>query len=82
MYRVYRPRGLYLEALISKVALFVCMSVCHINYKLLQNCQYLTECPSFAFGTDGAHDPSVLASPLGPMAHAVTFFLDLTKEDS
>ena len=71
MYRVYRPRGLYLEALISKVALCVCMCV-----------QTQTECPSFAFRTDGARGPSVLASPLGPMAHAVPCFLGLTKEDS
>ena len=27
-------------------------------------------CPSFAFGTDGACGLCVLASPLGPMAHA------------
>ena len=32
------------------------------------------EYPSFAFGTDGARGPCVLASPLGPMAHAVPFF--------
>ena len=29
------------------------------------------EYPSFAFGTDGARGPCVLASPLGPMVHAV-----------
>ena len=29
-----------------------------------------TECPSFPVGTDDARDPSVLASPLGLMAHA------------
>ena len=27
------------------------------------------ECPSFAFGTDGACGSNVLASPLGQMAH-------------
>ena len=29
------------------------------------------EYPSFAFGTDGARGPYILALPLGPMAHAV-----------
>ena len=55
------------------------------------------EYPSFAFGTDGARGPCVLASPLGPMAHAFPYvlalalgpmshavpcLLDLTKDDS
>ena len=37
------------------------------------------ECPSFAFGTDGARGLCVLASPLGPMAHAVPCLLGLTR---
>ena len=40
------------------------------------------ECPSFAFGTDGARRPNVLASPLTPMAHAFTCLLALTNKDS
>ena len=28
-------------------------------------------CPSFTFGIDDARGPCVLASPLGPKAHAV-----------
>ena len=37
------------------------------------------ECPSFAFGTDAAHTPSVLASPLGLMVHTVPRILGLTR---
>ena len=33
--------------------------------------QRQSEYPSFAFGTDGARSPCVLASPLGLMAHKV-----------
>ena len=44
--------------------------------------QRQSECPSFTIGTDGAHVPCVLVSPLGPMAHTVPCFLGLTKEDS
>ena len=78
MYLVYRPHSPYLEALISKVALCVCMSVCHINYKLLQNwgISYLAifgpqNCAKIKLGTDGTCGPSVLALPLGPMVHEV-----------
>ena len=39
-------------------------------------------CPSFAFGTDGARGPYVLASHLGLMAHSVLCLVGLTWEDS
>ena len=39
-------------------------------------------CPSFAFGTDGARGPCVLASHLGLMVHSGLCLLGLTWEDS
>ena len=45
-------------------------------------CQTQSECPSFAFETDGERGPSDLASPLVLMAHAVPCLLGLTTEDS